>query len=301
MPRFFSTLTLFVSLTFLLLPPVNAAEPLIASGNPEAPPIVWEKAGKLTGIGPELISIVLTREGINYTLRPEGSWAKVQDKARTGKIDLIVSAYDNLERRSFMEFSIPYLKSPVVILVMKGEEFPFTSWNDLKGKKGVANTGESFGEKFDNFIKEQLTVTYTPYEKAFEMLTDTSADYMIIDLYPAVIYSKMLLAEDKIAYLGNPATIQHFHVTISKKSPHLGLMPKINELIKQMKEEGLIKKMALDQYTNWNETFKARQRLFDRANVEARKAQVEYDAGARDRGLDRLAEFIQKDLPYMSN
>lgn len=301
MQRLFSILTFFVSMTVISLSPANATDPLVVSGNPEAPPIVWEKSGQLTGIGPELVATILTKEGINYTLRPAGSWSEVQEKARSGNIDIIVSAYDNTERREFLEFSIPYLKSPVVILVMKGNEFPFTSWNDLKGKKGVANTGESFGEKFDDFIKKELKVNYTQYEKAFKLLTDNAADYMIIDLYPAVIYSKMLLAEDKISYLENPATIQHFHVTISKKSPHLGLMAKINEFIQQMQEKGLIKQMALDQYTNWNKTFQARQRLFERANVKAREAQVEYNAGSRDRGLDRLAEYIQQDLRYLSD
>jgi len=301
MQRLFSILTFFVSMTVISLSPANATDPLVVSGNPEAPPIVWEKSGQLTGIGPELVATILTKEGINYTLRPAGSWSEVQEKARSGNIDIIVSAYDNTERREFLEFSIPYLKSPVVILVMKGNEFPFTSWNDLKGKKGVANTGESFGEKFDDFIKKELKVNYTQYEKAFKLLTDNAADYMIIDLYPAVIYSKMLLAEDKISYLENPATIQHFHVTISKKSPHLGLMAKINEFIQQMQEKGLIKQMALDQYTNWNKTFQARQRLFERANVKAREAQMEYNAGSRDRGLDRLAEYIQQDLRYLSD
>lgn len=301
MQRFFSILTLIASLSAISFSPALATDPLVVSGNPEAPPVVWEKSGQLTGIGPELVSTILTKEGINFTLQPEGSWTEVQQKAKSGDIDIIVSAYDNTERREFLDFSIPYLKSPVVVLVMQGNEFPFTSWNDLKGKKGVANTGESFGAKFDDFIRKELNVTYTPYEKAFKMLTENTVDYLIIDLYPAVIYSKMLQAEDKISYLENPATIQHFHVTLSKKSPHLGLMPKINATITQMKEKGLIKMMALDQYKNWHKTFQARQRLFDKSQVKAKEAQVEYDAGARDRGLDRLAEYIQKDLRYLSD
>ncbi len=285
----------------IMLCPALAGEQLMASGNPEAPPVMWERSGKMTGIGPELVSSILETEGVKYTIAPAGNWQEVQNRAKTGEVDLIVAAYDNKERRTYMEYSIPYLKSPVVILVKKGDKFSITSWNNLVGKKGVANTGESFGEKFDTFIREKLDVTYTNYERAFQMLAEDVADYLIIDLYPAVIYSKMLLAEDKVEYLDNPATVQHFHVTISKKSPHLGLMPKINSRIAALKEQGNIKKMALEQYTYWHKTFKERQRLFERADVEARKAQVEYDAGARDRGLDNLARFIERDLPYLSN
>jgi polar amino acid transport system substrate-binding protein len=301
MHRHFITPAFLFLLSFLMFSPTYAEELLMISGNPEAPPVMWEKSGKMAGIGPELVTSILDAEGVKYTIGPAGSWKEVQNKARTGEVDLVVAAYDNKERRTYMEYSIPYLKSPVVILVKKGDTFSFTSWNDLIGKKGVANTGESFGEKFDTFIKEKLDVQFIPYESAFRMVSEDEADYLIIDLYPAVIYSKMLLAEDKVEYLDNPATVQYFHVTMSKKTPHLGLMSKINTHITKMKEQGQIKKMALEQYAAWNKTFKERQRLFERANIDARKSQVEYDAGAHDRGLDNLARFIERDLPYLSN
>jgi len=199
-----------------------------------------------------------------------------------------------------MDYSIPYLQSPVVIVVKKGRSFPFTAWKDLIGKKGVANTGESFGEEFDTFIKEKLDLTYTPYERAFNMMELDSADYLIVDLYPAIIYSKLLNAEEKIEFLDAPATTQYFHMTISKKSPHLGLLPKINAQIKEMKKNGEFKKLAKEQYKSWNKTFKERQRFFARSGTQAQQAQSDWDAGARDRGLDNMAGFIERDVPYMS-
>jgi polar amino acid transport system substrate-binding protein len=297
--RYFTIPAFLFLLPCLMFSPAHAGGLLKVSGHPEAPPVMWERSGKLKGIGPELVRSILDAEGVKYTISPAGSLEEVQNKARTGEVDLIVAAYDNRERRTYMEYSIPYLKSPVVILVRKGNSFSFTSWNDLVGKRGVANTGESFGEKFDTFIREKLDVRFTPYESAFRMLAEDEADYLIIDLYPAVIYSKMLRAEDKVEYLDNPATVQYFHVTISKKSPYLDLLAKINDHLARMKEQGQIKKMTLEQYMAWNKTFKGRQRLFERADMQARKAQVEYDAGARDRGLDNLARFIERDIPYM--
>ena len=199
-----------------------------------------------------------------------------------------------------MDFSVPYLKSPVVIVVRKGECFACSAWNGLVGKKGAANIGESFGEEFDTYIHEKLDVTYVPYQRAFEMLNHGTVDYLIMDLYPAIIYSKLLNAEDKIEYLDTPATVQYFHMTISKKSPYRSLMPKINAEIKKMKEQGIFKKLAKEQYKSWNKTFKARQRFFARSQAKARQAQSNWDAGARDRGLDNMARFIERDIPYMS-
>ncbi len=281
--------------------PATAGKPLIVSGNPEAPPIAWEKTGgKLVGVGPTAVSRILEKLQVPFVIQPGGTWQQVQEGAKNGSIDMIVSAYDNKERRTYMDYSLPYLKSPVVIVVRKGECFACSAWNGLVGKKGAANTGESFGEEFDTYIRKELNVTYVPYQRAFEMLNHGTVDYLVMDLYPAIIYSKLLNAEDKIEYLDTPATVQYFHMTISKKSPYLSLMPKINAEIEKMKKEGIFKKMAKEQYKSWTKTFKERERFFARSQTKARQAQSNWDAGARDRGLDNMARFIERDVPYMS-
>jgi polar amino acid transport system substrate-binding protein len=291
--------TIFLCSVFFTFQSVMASQPLMVTGNPEAPPIVWEKQDKLIGVGPEIATRVLNKLQIPFTIKPTGSWAQVQENAKNGAIDLVVSAYDNAERRQYMDYSIPYLQSPVVIVVKRGKSFPFKAWKDLIGKKGVANTGESFGEEFDTFIKEKLDVTYTPYERAFKMMELDSADYLIVDLYPAIIYSKMLNVEDRVEFLDAPATTQFFHMTISKKSPYVKLMPKINAVMKEMKKNGEFNKLVKEQYNKWNKTFKERQRFFGRSGAQAQQAQSNWDAGSRDRGLDNMSRFIERDMPYM--
>ena len=277
----------------------QAADPVRVSGTPDGPPICWEKSKKLTGAAPALAAQILTELKVPFTIEPVGSWQQVQDKAKSGDIDLIVSAYKNSERAVTMDFSIPYMVSPVVIVVKKGDKFPLSSWNNLKGKKGVANTGESFGEEFDAFIKKELDFTYTPYERAFRLLSEDLADYLIIDLYPAVIYAKLLHAEGKIEILDTPVTRQHFHFAISKKSPLVQHLPAINKKIAELQKQGVIKKMIMDQYKTWTETFNERQRFYARQNTNAAQQQATYDAGARDRGLENLARFAEDNIHYL--
>ncbi len=276
-----------------------AAAPMIISGNNDGPPISWDKRGNLLGVGPELAKKILTDLNVPFTVVNAGNWQQVQNKARKGSVDMIVAAYDNAERRTYMDYSIPYLDSPVVIVVKKGDQFPFSSWKSLVGKKGVAHSGESFGEKFDAFIKSDLEVSFLPYERAFQMLAEDTADYLVIDLYPAIIYSKLLNAEDKIEFLEKPVSVQHYHITISKKSPYVKLLPEINKKIAALKKQKYIKKLAIDQYKQWNKTFKERQRFYAKQKIRAGQAQTEYNAGARDRGLEQLGRFIERDMPYM--
>ncbi|HHB75279.1 MAG TPA: transporter substrate-binding domain-containing protein [Desulfobulbus sp.] len=278
----------------------RAAEPLLVTGNPEAPPIVWQKSGKLVGVGPEAVSRILENLHVPFTIKNTGSWKQVQEKAKNGTVDLIVSAYKNKERQQYMAFSDPYLKSPVVIVVKKGNKFPFTFWDALIGKKGVANTGESFGEKFDAFIQNKLDVSYMPYERAFEMMKLGTADYMVIDLYPAIIYSKLLNVEDKVEFLDNPATVQQFHIAVSKKSPAVDLLPKINAQISTLKKKGYFTALVKEQYDRWNETFQRRLRFYARTQQRNNEEQRNYTAGAHDRGLDNLARFIERDRYFMN-
>jgi len=299
MRYFFTSITLFWTI-FAIALPASAARTLLASGNSEAPPIVWKKGDHLVGVAPEALHRILTRIGVPYDLRPSGSWDEVQQQAKSGDVDLIVSAYDNADRRQYMDFSLPYLKSPVVIVVNKGKKFSCPCRDGLIGKKGAANVGESFGQEFDTFIHNKLDVRYVPYQRAFEMMRMGTVEYLIMDLYPAIIYSQLLNVADKIEFLDTPATIQEFHFTLSKKSPYLALMPKINAEIKKMKAAGTFKKLAREQYKSWFKTFQERQRFFARAHAKSKQDQVEWDAGARERGLDNMARFIEQDIPYMS-
>jgi polar amino acid transport system substrate-binding protein len=292
---------LFVVLTTILLtaPSTWAAAPMIISGNPDSPPVSWDKNGKLMGVGPELATKILSELKTPFSLQVAGNWQQVQDKTRDGAVDMIVAAYKNKERQEYMDYSIPFMESPVVIVVKKGSKFPFSSWKSLIGKKGVAHSGESFGEKLDAFIKSDLDVNYLPYERAFQMLAEDTADYLIIDLYPAIIYSKLLQAENKVEFFDTPASIQHFHMTISKKSPYVKLLPEINKKIAEMQEQKYIKKLIVEQYKQWNESFQQRQRFFAKQKARAIHEQTSYNADTRDRGLEQLGRFIERDMPYM--
>jgi len=293
---------LLVSVLFLLtaLPAwAQSEDPITVTGYPEFPPISWNSQGKLKGLGLELAQQILTELNIPVQITPCSSWAEVQSKAEQGNVDLVVSAYTNKEREKYLTFSEPYLKSPVVVIVKKGEKFRCNCWDDMTGKKGVAGKGQSFGPELDEYIRNHLHVSYVPYQRAFEMLEEDTADFFIIDLYPALIYSKLLMMEDKIEIMDKPITVQQLHMAFSNKSEHLALLPELNERIKALRSTGTIKKLAMDHYNKWHETFKQRQQFYAKADKQARDAQHSFDATARDRGLERFARFMERETQYM--
>ncbi len=88
-----------------------------------------------------------------------GTWADAQAAARDGKADMIFGIYYNDERATYLDYVQPaFMYDDVAVFVAKGKDFPFNGQDDLIGKKGVTNQGESYGTEFDAFIKDKLDV-----------------------------------------------------------------------------------------------------------------------------------------------
>ena len=253
-----------------------AAETFIVSGNPKAPPVVWEQYNKLTGIGPDIAQKILTELKLDYDIRVEGNWQQVQDKCKNGEIDMLVSAYKNDERAEYMEYSLAYLPQPTVIVVEKGKEFLFGRWKSLIGKKGVSNIGESYGQEFDTFIKDKLTVQFIAFERAIELLNRGEADYLIVDLYTALIYARLLQGEDSITILDPPVTTQSFHMTIAKDSPMVVQMPVINKKLYRLVKDGTVEKLFYKHFDDWKTLIAKRARYFQKDSNMRGREQSDY-------------------------
>ncbi|HID69883.1 MAG TPA: transporter substrate-binding domain-containing protein [Desulfobacterales bacterium] len=257
-------LLLVASLVIFSLSASNsfASGTFIVSGNPKAPPVVWEQYDKLTGVGPDLAKSILTELKLDYDIKVSGDWQQVQDKCKNGEIDMVVSAYKNDERAKYMDFSLPYLPQPTVIVVEKGKEFLFGRWESLIGKKGASNIGESYGQEFDTFIKEKLDVQFVAFERAVELLNRGEADYLIVDLYTALIYARLLRGEDSITILEPPVTTQTFHLTIGKNSPMAVQMPAINKKLSRLVKDGTVEKLFYKHFESWKELIAKRSKYF---------------------------------------
>lgn len=294
--------TLLCCLTLFILSPfsVSGAENFIVSGNPKAPPVVWEQYQKLTGVGPDLAKSILTDLGLNHTIQVSGDWQQVQDKCKNGEVDMIVSAYKNDKRASYMEYSHSYLPQPTVIVVEKGKEFPLGRWESLIGKKGVSNVGESYGQEFDTFIQEKLTVQFVAFERAVELLNRGEADYLIVDLYTALIYSRLLQGEDAITLLDPPVTTQKFHMTIAKGSPLAQHLPAINDRILAARKDGTVEKLFYKHFESWKELIRKRARFFNKSQTIGEQEQERYkkmqDVYERER-IGRLLLENREGLP----
>ena len=194
---------------------------LVITGHPSYPPVAWAAEGKIVGAAPDLVSGIAAKLGVKDVVSKDfGSWEGAQGAVRGGQADVIFGIYKNDARALYLDYiEPPFMMDPVSIVVRKGAGFAFAEWSDLKGRKGVTNIGESYGDKFDAFMAKELTVARSSgVDKAFEALLARQADYMIIGLFPGRNEAGKLGLTDRIEFLPKDLVSAAMYVAFSKKS-----------------------------------------------------------------------------------
>jgi polar amino acid transport system substrate-binding protein len=125
--------------------------------------------------------------------------------------------------------------------------------DDLIGKKGVTNQGESYGTEFDAFIKDKLDVARTEgIDAAFKELLAGKADYLIAGYYPGVAEAAKAGLKDEIELLDQAVLTAEMFVAFSKKSPCTGLAAKFGQGITEMTTDGSFDAMLTDAGKKWD-------------------------------------------------
>lgn len=225
----------------------DTCKSLVITGHPSYAPVAWGAKGKIVGAAPELVSEIALKLGVSKVMsRDFGTWEKAQAAAKGGQADVIFGIYKNAERATYLNYvDPPFVLDPNAVVVRKGDGFPLAEWDDLKGRKGVTNTGESYGNRFDAFMAKELTVArVSGIEKAFDALLSKQADYLIIGRYPGKIEVRRLGLTGKVEFLPKEITTAEMYVAFSKKSKcYETLKSGFSEKIKAAVEQGAVKRL----------------------------------------------------------
>ena len=224
----------------------QACSTLVITGHPSYPPVAWAAQGKIVGAAPTLVCGIAAKLGVKDVVSKDyGSWAGARDAVRTSEADVIFGIYKNDARAKYLDYvEPPFMIDPVAIVVRKDEGFAFAEWSDLKGRKGVTNAGESFGDRFDAYMAKELTVMRAAgVDKAFAALLAQQADYMIIGLYPGRNEAKRLRLADKVAFLPKALVSADMYVAFSKKSKCDALPAGFAAAIKAAVDSGTVAKL----------------------------------------------------------
>jgi polar amino acid transport system substrate-binding protein len=255
MKRFLCS-SVFVALT-LTSATAFAAEDctkITATGHPQYPVIAYKEGDALVGAAPMLVDAIAKKLNIPFESKFMGNWADAQAAARDGKADMIYGIYYNDERAKYLDYVQPaFIYDDVAIFVAKGKAFPFKSQDDLIGKKGVTNEGESYGTDFDAFMKNKLNVARAAgIDAAFKELLEGNADYLIAGYHPGLAEAAKEGIKDQIEVLDQAVVTAEMFVAFSKKSPCTAWADKFGQAITELTTDGSFEKMLTEATAAWD-------------------------------------------------
>lgn len=237
--RIILIISLFIQ---LMLPnsPVLAQDYLLIS----SPPSVWvkEKDGHLEGPLVDLLEEMFTSLGIEIRTQIS-SWERAISDMESGHLDILPVVFYTAEREKFMGFSVPYAQVHTSVFTPKNKSFDFHSINDLFGKKGVMMRGDSISQEFDA-IKWRLNLTTVKsYDMMINMLVANRVDYAVAAKYGFNMRVEELNHQDSFHELTNYIASRNLHIAISKKSRYFKFLPRLNEKLLRMKNDGRLDEM----------------------------------------------------------
>jgi len=203
-------------------PATESCKLLIASGNPQYPPYLWRDPAdenRLIGANADLLQLLSKELAIPIEMQYGGPWARVQEEARAGKVDLIAGAFWTLPRTEYMDYFYPaFRETRSVIWTRQERKLNYTRWSDLVGQQGVTVINNSFGEEFDQYSRNNLKMSQVAsLEQAIQMLQRSRADYLIYEDSPGQAYlAKMNISDLKP--LATAVANENLFLTLSHRS-----------------------------------------------------------------------------------
>ncbi|MGH9340677.1 MAG: substrate-binding periplasmic protein [Acidobacteriota bacterium] len=227
---------------------------ITATGHPQYPVIAFKEGDNIVGAAPDLVAAIAKKLDVPLESKYMGSWEEAQEAAREGKADLIFGIYYNEARAGYLDYVQPaFMYDDVAVFVVKGKEFPFTGRDDLIGKKGVTNKGESYGDAFDAFMNDKLDVTRTDgIDDAFDQLLAGKADYLIAGYYPGLAEAAASGLKDQVVALDQALLTAEMFVALSKESPCSSLAADFGQGITEMTTDGSFDAMLNEATTAWD-------------------------------------------------
>ncbi|AJG20719.1 substrate-binding periplasmic protein [Cupriavidus basilensis] len=232
------------SVAFAALPAkLNAA----TSG--DLPPVSFTNAqNELDGYDVQVARFVAKYLGIPMRL-DRLEFKGILPGLQTGRFDIVFSNVNiTPERAAIFDYSIPYSRSAVVVVVRDGVT-DVKSFKDLKGKRVGAIAGASDGEIPARELEKQYGefAIFKGYAGYAEMFTDLAVARLDAIIAPDTSAANLLRQRPGVASIvREPYRIRYVGAPMPKGSAEL--KAKVDAAIREMKKNGLLDKWGMQYF-----------------------------------------------------
>jgi len=171
---------------------------------------------------------------------------------KSGRKDAVTVISKNKKRAEYLQFSesIVQKKGYIYYLKKRHPSFNWEKYEDLKGLKIGVVAGHNLGKDFNAAVlKHELDIKPVSQSKQnFDKLIEQKIDVLLSIEPTANHFLKKVAYKDKIGQASKQYYSKYYYIGFSKKSNAKRLIPQVNKVIQQMKNEGTLKKI-LSEYS----------------------------------------------------
>ncbi|MGY0193888.1 substrate-binding periplasmic protein [Leptothrix sp. BB-4] len=231
---------------------------VVFSANPDYPPYHWAEGDRIVGASVALTGRILDELGVAWEARHVGPWPRVLKSAEHGQIDLIVSLKPTPEREAYLVFTrAPAFPNPMAVFAAKARPVRFDSPQDLVGKRGGRTAGDRFGDVFDRYAEQSLTLEDADSLNVnFQKLVAGRIDYVVTGLYTGRAQLLRLGLADKVVPLPRPVNEGDVHHGFSRLSPCAALIDAVNTRLAAARKDGLQNRLLEEALQQWQRSQK---------------------------------------------
>ncbi len=222
---------------FLFGSATAVAQTINAVGDP-SPPFL-DPSHPQQGVVVELVREALATQGhqLNFTFVP---WQRALDGVKEGEYDILVNAWKNHDRETFLGFSDPFLRNEIKFIKVKGTSFEYSGLDSLSGKTIGTVRGYAYGDAFEkasNFKRDEATTLIPNILK----LIDGRVDITLEDELTAksLVSKENPALLEQIEFVSTPLSSNDVHVAAGLKNPkHAEFIASFNKGLQAIKANG---------------------------------------------------------------
>ena len=200
------------------------------------------------------------------------SYQTALKELRRGRVDVIAGVYYNKNNLGVgMDLLFPsFMENPIVPIYLKGKEKNIKTFADLKGLKGVVRQEEMI---YPLVYRQLLPGTdlkqVSGSKRAFKLLLDGQADYMLTSLYSAEAEIRRFKLVDKIQFSSVALEKPKLFFVFSATSGCQGLKESFSKKLKELQADNASYMNYFISYIDqWGQAFKDEPGLLETASVE---------------------------------
>lgn len=221
------------------------------SGDPWPPYVIGKLGEEATdGVGVHLMRAIFDRlDSVELSI-PLVPWKRALREVRHGTKDGIAMLLKTRGREKYMDYSDELFRSYNTIWYSTAnfpKGFEWQQYTDFEPYTIGVVQGHSYGDELDQMIKDDTlaAIKVTSVRQLFAMLKKGRIELAIADRLVGDTYVRKYSASGRrLLAAKKPAAGEIYYLAFSKKSEARRLIPAINRVIAELKQEGVIDRLV---------------------------------------------------------